>query len=219
MSQQGSHSKVYRAGTNEKTPASRDTQPSIIPRLFSPGQESDRGGRTAALRGRSEVGGGGHLGHPRQHGSTRSPARHRNLCPHTDSALPPGSLHQNRHLQVENSHSTAKHDHRGAVSNRLSSKMGQTLAGRRNDTSEKWALIACTAGQACPMSTGSHSIATHPHHQLGRLSSRQGQGTTVLVTVKLLEIAEVRMSAGSYWLLCGLRTHSPHQELPAHAQV
>ena len=49
MSQQGSHSKVYSAATNEKTPASRDTPPSIIPRLFSPGQESDRSGRTAPL--------------------------------------------------------------------------------------------------------------------------------------------------------------------------
>ena len=74
MSQEGSHSKVYRAATNEKTPAFRDTQPSIIPRLFSPGQESDRSGRTAPLHEeRGEGGRGGIWEHPRQHGSTRSP--------------------------------------------------------------------------------------------------------------------------------------------------
>ena len=65
MSQQGSHSKVYSAATNEKTPASRDTQPSIIPWLFSPGQESDRSGRTAPLHKERGEGGGGHLGAPK----------------------------------------------------------------------------------------------------------------------------------------------------------
>ena len=35
----------------------------------------------------------------------------------------------------------------GAVSRRLSSKIGQTLAERHNDTSEKWAPIAYTASQ------------------------------------------------------------------------
>ena len=64
----------------------------------------------------------------------------------------------------------------GAVSNCLSSKMGQTLAGRRNDTSEKWALIACTASQACPMSTGSHSIATPSPPPAGEAEFQAGSG-------------------------------------------
>lgn len=175
MSQQGSHSKVYRAGTNEKTPASRDIQPSIIPRLFSPGQESDRGGRTAALHEERSEGGGASGSTQDSTGAPGAPALLEPLPPLTRPSLQAHSTRTD--LCRWRTHTALPCVITvGAVSNRLSSKMGQTLAGRRDDTSEKWALIACTAGQACPMSTGSHSIATPSPPPAGEAEFQAGSG-------------------------------------------
>lgn len=105
----------------------------------------------------------------------------------------------------------------GAVPNCLRSK---TLARRHNDPSEKWALIACTAGQACPMSTGSHATATPSLPQAGEAKFQAGSGAMVLVTARLLETSRSEDVSRKLLAILWTEAHSPHQELPAtHARL
>ena len=142
VSQQRSHSKVYRAGMVKKTPASRDAQPSTI---HGPSLQDmrDRRVRTAPLHKESGEA-WGHLGAPETVWEHQKP-------PPLLEPLPPLTR---PFLQA---HSTGINTRRwrthialpctitmGAFSNCLSAK---TLARRHNDPSEKWALIACLHNQ------------------------------------------------------------------------